>query len=382
MYKKNFFINSLYILKMSDQGNQTQENQTQENQTQENQTQENQTQENQHNQNQTQSNQNQTQSNQNQTQSNQNQTQSNQNQNNQNNQNQNNQNNQQTTVRGDGYQINTTQTNNVDVNVITNTTFNTTDPNAIPQITQDLSGNVDYRYDDNLITQSDNLANEIKNYAQLIKCDSFHGKGTIDDYNVLFDAASKIVNDSKQMELNIEIDGFKNFGQAADELSALFTSFTKKLKNINIINDINFLTAVLDALKKIYNLSQVFGKFKETIAITSEIKIPNTIHDTKVILQDVMSEVNCAMNYINNFVDPVDNLPQAQLSDKDKNIITKAAQTIDNWNELCNHGVSIALADSTDVQYIKQANVELKEKTFRLQDATTRLRNKFNNLHL
>ena len=372
MYKQNFFINSLYILKMSDQGNQNQENQNQGNQNQGNQG-------NQGNQNQNQENQNQ----ENQNQGNQgNQGNQNQNQGNQENQNQENQGNQTTNTIGDGYQINTTQINNVDVNVITNTTFKTTDPNAIPQITQDLSGNVDYRYDDNLITQSDNLANEIKNYAQLIKCESFHGKGTIDDYNVLFDAASKIVNDSKQMELNIEIDGFKNFGQAADELSALFASFTKKLKNINIINDINFLTAVLDALKKIYNLSQVFGKFKETIAITSEIKIPNTIHDTKVILQDVMSEVNCAMNYINNFVDPVDNLPEAQLSTRDKNIITKAAQTIDNWNELCNHGVSIALADSTDVQYIKQANVELKEKTFRLQDATARLRNKFNNLHL
>ena len=230
--------------------------------------------------------------------------------------------------------------------------------------------------------QSNAIVNEIKNYAQLIKCEDFHGKGTVDDYNVLFDAASKIVNESKQMHLDVDIEGFANFGQAADELSALFTSFTKKLQNINIIDDTAFLSAVLDALKKIYNLSEVFGRFKKTILITSEIKIPKAIHDTKVVLEGVMDEINCAMNYINNFVNPDPTLVNANLSDKDKNIITKAVNTIENWNDLCDHGVSIALDNNTDIKYIKTANTDLLNKTNKLKDVTSKLRAKLSNLNL
>jgi hypothetical protein len=76
---------------------------------------------------------------------------------------------------------------------------------------------------------------------------------------------------------------------------------------------------------------------KETILATSAVKIPKSAHDTKVIIEGVMGELNCAMNYMNNFVNPSDNLPDAQLSQDDKNIITAAVNTIDNWNVLCEH---------------------------------------------
>ena len=184
------------------------------------------------------------------------------------------------------------------------------------------------------------------------------------------------------MHLDVNIEGFANFGQAADELSALFTSFTKKLQNINIIDDSTFLSTVLDAIKKIYNLSEVFGRFKETILITSEIKIPKTIHDTKVVLEGVMDELNCAINYINNFVTPDPTLINAQLSDRDKNIITKAVNTIENWNDLCEHGVSIALDNHTDIKYIKTANTDLLNKTNKIKDVTSKLRAKLSNLNL
>ena len=286
------------------------------------------------------------------------------------------------TITEPGLVITDLQTNVVDVNVKTDTTFNTTDPvNHIPQITQDLKETVEYNYDDNIITESDGLTTEIRNYASLIKCESFHGKGSIDDYTALFQAASNIATESKQMQLDIDIEGFQNFGQAADDLSALFTNFTKKLQTINIIDDTAFLRAVRDALKKIYNLSTVFGKFKKTITVTSEIKVPKSVHDTKVVLTGVMDELNCAMNYIGNFVTPVDNLPNAQLSNEDKYIISKAITTIDNWGVLCEHGVTIALSNSSDIQYLTQANNELKQKTNNLRNLTSTLRTKFTNLN-
>ena len=176
------------------------------------------------------------------------------------------------------------------------------------------------------------------------------------------------------MQLDIDIDGFNDFGKAADDLSALFINFTKRLQNINIINDTGFLRAVLESLKKIYNLSEVFGKFKSTILVTSEIKIPKTAHDTKNILVGVMDEVNCAMNYINNFVTPDAALVNAHLTSADKNIITKAVDTIDNWQTLCDQGISIALTNNTDMVYLKQTNQDLKQKTVAIKSMTDKLK--------
>ncbi len=281
------------------------------------------------------------------------------------------------TIIGEGYVINNNQTAIPDQSVNTNTTFNTTDPiNHVPQIHEDLRESVEYNYDDNVITESDNLVNEIRSYASQIKCEDFHGKGSIDDYSELFRAASKIANETRQMQLDIDIDGFNDFGRAADELSELFANFTKRLQNINIINDVSFLRAVLDALKKVSNLSDVFGRFKKTILVTSEIKVPKTAHDTKEVLVGVMGEINCAINYINNFVVPDPNLVKGKLSDADKNIINKAVATIDNWQTLCDQGVSIALTNSTDMQYLKQANADLKNKTSVLKTVTSSLKSK------
>lgn len=279
------------------------------------------------------------------------------------------------TIVEPGLEIHNNQQITPNTNVTTDTTFISTDPNNfVPNINEHLNETVEYNYDDNINTESDLIVDEIRNYASLIKCEDFHGKGNIDDYSILFQAASKIAHDSKQMQLDIDIDGFDEFGKAADDLSELFINFTKRLQNINIINDVTFLKAVLDSLKKIYNLSEVFGKFKSTILVTSEIKIPKTAHDAKNILTGVMAEVNCAMNYISNFVTPDPNLIDAELSSADKNIIDKAVTTIENWQTLCEQGVSIALNNSTDMVYLKDTNQELKQKSIAIKSITNKLK--------
>ena len=115
-------------------------------------------------------------------------------------------------------------------------------------------------------------------------------------------------------------------------------------------------------VKRIDNLSNVFGKFKETIMATSTIKIPKSAHDTAVQIQNVMGELNCAMKYISYFVAPTDIVPnKAQLDDEDRIIIDQA----------------IALNNNTDIQYIKQANNELKTKSNVLKGAVLSLKEKF-----
>jgi hypothetical protein len=269
-------------------------------------------------------------------------------------------------------------------NSLIHTTFTSTDPNKYdPNITEDLK-EVFTIYDDedtcnNTTSANAELMNQIKDYAIKINCSDFHGKGTIEDYSELFKAASKIANETKQIQLDVDVEGFNEFSQAAEDLSRLFESFTIRLQNINIINDSVFLTSIVNALEKIWHLSETFGKFKETILTTTTIQFPKTAHETAVILNDVMDEINCAMNYITHFVSPSnDPLVDSDLSSEEKNIISKAVDTIDSWNAVCEHGISIAMSNNEDLKTIKRNNDSLKNSASVLRNATTNLRSRLN----
>ena len=251
------------------------------------------------------------------------------------------------------------------------------------QITQDLSEEVIKYYDDNNDPVKSAIISQIKTYAEDIKCTNFQGKGTIDDYTQLFQAAAQIANESVHMQLDVDIEGFNEFASAADDLSTLFNSFIVKLNNVSIIDDTSFLTAVANALGKISNLSKVFGKFKETILATSTVHLPKSAHDTSLLLQNVVGQINCAMTYITHFVDSSIPAPEsANLSAEEKGIITAAVSTIDNWNILCDQGVSIAMANDPDIQYIKNASQQLKQKKQTLVNATSLLKSKLAAFHI
>lgn len=274
------------------------------------------------------------------------------------------------------------QTLNSQGDVHTESTFTTTNPLINNQVTEELKQDTEI-YNDSLDATTLSLVNTIKDYASQIQCSDFHGKGTIDDYKVLFQAASTIANESSQMSLNIDVSGFSEFGQAADDLAALFTGFITKLENVNIINDTVFLQTIATALHKIVNLSNVFGKFKETIVATSTIRLPKSIVDTQHVLQGVMGEVNCAMNYMTYFVNPADtSLTQAKLSEGDKSVINNAVQTITHWNELCDQGVSVTMANDVNIKALVQTNNELKSKTNILQSITSTLQAKLASYNL
>jgi hypothetical protein len=54
----------------------------------------------------------------------------------------------------------------------------------------------------------------------------------------------------------------------------------------------------------------------------------------------------------------------------------KAVETIDNWNLLCEHGITVTLENNTDIQYIANASEQLKTTSTILKTATTTLKNK------
>jgi hypothetical protein len=222
------------------------------------------------------------------------------------------------------------------------------------------------------------LVEQIRLYAGQINCTDFHGKGTIDDYAVLFDAASRLVNETKHVELDVEIEGFNEFAQAADDLSSLFASFTKRLQSVNIIEDTIFLTAILNALRRIVKLTEEFGRFKETIKATNTIQLSDSVGETKRILEGVTDEITCAMNYITHFTSPDGTIvPSAELSAEDKNAIQRSVQTLNAWSEICNHGVSIAMVNDPNVQYIQQTNQLFMQQSGVLKQATSTLRGRY-----
>ena len=270
---------------------------------------------------------------------------------------------------GPGYEI------DVSTNNVTNETdviFTTGDPNLyVPQIYQDLDQNIVFT------DRNEDILNQIKACAIEIKCEDFHGKGSIDDYADLFAAASQIANQTNTIALDINIGGFNEFATAADELSELFQNFTTKLQKVNIINDTVFLSSILNALRKIVNLSNNFAKFKETILLTNTIDIPKSISATAVAINEVSDEIDCAMQYINNFANADPTLTKGKLSNADKLIIQKATTTITSWNSIVSNGVSVTMANNADIQYITNQNNLYSTRTANLKLATNAIKNKF-----
>lgn len=289
-----------------------------------------------------------------------------------------------TTITGTGYEIEHAEGKDEDGDDLKKTTFDTTEPELYdPQIHQDLNETIETYNDLSGVDLSGNpsqtnaLYEEIKDYASQLQCSDFHGKGSIEDYNALFEAAGRIANETKQIELDVDIEGFNEFAQAADDLSSLFEGFILKLNNVSVITDVTFLTSVVSALKRIVNLSETFGRFKQTVFSTSAIQLPKSAFDTKIVLDGVMDEINCAMQYIDHFVNPTDpSLNEAALSTEEKAIIQKSVDTIDNWNNMAEYGVSIALSNDENIQCIQQYSQDLKTKKTSLVSASATLRAK------
>jgi len=289
-----------------------------------------------------------------------------------------------TTITGTGYEIEHAEGKDEDGDDLKKTTFDTTEPELYdPHIHQDLNETIETYNDLSGVDLSGNpsqtnaLFEEIKDYASQLQCSDFHGKGSIEDYNSLFEAAGRIANETKQIELDVNIDGFNEFAEAADDLSSLFEGFILKLNNVSVITDVTFLTSVVFALKRIVNLSETFGRFKQTVFSTSAIQLPKSAFDTKVVLDGVMDEINCAVQYIDHFVNPTDpSLNEAALSAEEKEIIQKSVDTIDNWNNMAEYGVSIALSNDENIQCIQQYSLDLKTKKSSLINASSSLRAK------
>jgi hypothetical protein len=89
------------------------------------------------------------------------------------------------------------------------------------------------------------------------------------------------------------------------------------------------------------------------------------------------------MKYIAYFVDGTQPAPNnSQLSQTEQGIIANAVTTIDNWNTLCEQGVSIAMSTNPDITFIHATGNVLKQNTAVLTAATSKLRAKLSQYNL
>jgi hypothetical protein len=223
------------------------------------------------------------------------------------------------------------------------------------------------KYNDENDPSLNEIMKEITNYAENINCTNFQGKGSIDDYAELFTVVSDL---SKKNTFIMDISGFYEFGNAADELANLFKNYTVKLQSIYSINNIEFLKVIAASLQKISNLADVFGKLKETILVTSIVEIPKSLEDTRVILDGIMSEVDCAMKYIHHFISPENDISMCaacSLSADEKALIASAVSTIQNWD---NKNIQAILSENADIKFIEEANKIITNTAKDMQNAS------------
>lgn len=242
---------------------------------------------------------------------------------------------------------------------------------------------IKYEYNDEITDYDINkqLINDIKEYASKLNREDFYETGTINDYSQLFESISNMANEYKQLDLNFEIDGFNEFSNTAEQLIDIFESFSRKLQNINIINDTTFLISISIALEKMCKLTESFINFKKTILSLPDIKLPKTICDTTVLLSNVMVDVTCAVNYISHFINPNDTQPlNSEIKLEEKIAIQNAINIINdmNTNMEC-YDIKSKLERDEIFKSIIRYNNSIKKSSNILKNATTILKNKIKN---
>jgi hypothetical protein len=170
------------------------------------------------------------------------------------------------------------------------------------------------------------ILNQINNYASKIDITDFQNKGRIEDYLSLIQNAQNIVNQNKTHNLNVDLTQYNSLGSVADELSELFNQLTINVQQQATIVDKDFLNGLLSTMQKLYNLSNVFGKFKQVMTTEVVLNVPKSLTNVEKTLQKVSTTLASASNYITYFAD--------SSSVTDQNIISNSQLAPDDLNNI------------------------------------------------
>jgi len=174
-----------------------------------------------------------------------------------------------------------------------------------------------------------NILNQINDYASKIEILDFKNKGRIEDYLSLIQNAQNMVDQNKTHNVNTDLTQYNNLGVVADELSELFNQLTINIQQKTTIISKDFLNGLLSTMEKLYNLSNVFGKFKKVMTTELVVNVPKSLVNVENTLKKVSDTLTSASNYITYFADSSnvtdkDTICNSQLSTNDFNNIQQS----------------------------------------------------------
>jgi hypothetical protein len=182
--------------------------------------------------------------------------------------------------------------------------------------------------------ESKKILCEIDGYIDNIRCEKIMGKGSIDDYKVLFQKVFEYSDElaSQKITLDMDMKKLDNFADSAEQLTENISNLTIKLKSIIAVNDIKFLNDFKDKVRKISKLYETIEEFQKTIIESSELYIPTTLEKVNNKLCKIIQEIDKSMIYLDNFTEIVENkiVPNdASISNITRESVQKTCDSLD-----------------------------------------------------
>lgn len=235
------------------------------------------------------------------------------------------------------------------------------------KITQDLTAATS---DIDISEEAQAVLKDIESYSEDIKAENFAGKGSLEDYQELFQKVCKYSQDLKDtnIDLTIDMDKLSDFAESAKALTGFIGSLTLSLRRVVTVSDITFLK---DFKEKIYNISLLYktiGDFQTTIIATANLKVPGSVSKILALLQKITSQINNTMTYMDYFTgiiskEEVDK--SAYLTDDSRAALNRAISALDTWKALADAQTSTSLSTDKTVQDLKVEIAKYEELSVR-----------------
>jgi hypothetical protein len=221
-------------------------------------------------------------------------------------------------------------------------------------------------------SEDDTVMGQINALVNLIDSARAQGMGTITDYTALLNMANDI---SGTVNLNIDISGLQAVAAQAEAYGAIFETIQNTLEQVTTINDLTVLGNIKAELQKIADMYTQLGRLKLQIYRTSTLQIPNSISEMTTKLNQVYSNLDTTLNYLDYFNDPnsVAKPTNADINAQDAAAIAAATGALQMYSTLVQSQATVNPTGNTQVSNLTTAVNRFQNLINRLTSAKTTL---------
>lgn len=219
--------------------------------------------------------------------------------------------------------------------------------------------------------EDDTVMGQINALVNLIDSARAQGMGTITDYTALMNLANDI---SGTVNLNIDISGLQAVAAQAVAYGAIFETIQNSLEQVTTISDLTVLGNIKLELQKIADMYTQLGRLKLQIYRTSTLQIPNSISEMTTKLNQVYSNLDTTLNYLDYFNDSTVTKPaNADINSQDAAAIAAATGALQMYSTLVNSQATVNPTGSTQVSNLTSAVNKFQDLVSRLTTAKNNL---------